>query len=50
MCEICEWGNDMTVDIDALVEKWNDALECAEDWTERNLVSEFLEDLKDLRK
>lgn len=49
MCEICELlGEDMNVD--ALIEKYQDALECADDWTERNLISEFLDDLKDIKR
>lgn len=28
-----------------LIEKWTDALDCADDWTEKNLITEFLEDL-----
>lgn len=35
--------------LDDLIEKWDDALTCAESWEEKNLISEFLEDLHDLR-
>lgn len=49
MCEICDWmGNDMNVG--ALLEKWTDALECAETWEEKNLISEFLDDIKDVKR
>ena len=36
------------MDIETLREKWLDVLECADDYTEKNLVSEFLEDLEHL--
>lgn len=32
--------------IEELVEKWQDALDCAEDYAEQTLVAEFLDDLK----
>lgn len=49
MCEICDWlGND--VNVDAIVEKWLDALQCADTWEEKNLIQEFLDDLKDVKR
>lgn len=32
--------------LDELIEKWSDAAQCADDWVERNLIEEFLGDLK----
>ena len=32
--------------LEELVDKWNDALSCADSYEEKNLISEFLEDLK----
>lgn len=29
-----------------LLEKWSDALEHADDWTEKNLIEEFITDLR----
>lgn len=48
MCEHCEWEN--AVNVDALLEKWTDALTCADSWEEKNLISEFIEDLKDVKR
>lgn len=45
VCEMCEWENAMPYNVDAVLEKWQDALDCADDWTEKNLVQEFIEDL-----
>lgn len=36
------------MDIETITEKYQDALECAESWEEKNLISEFLEDLEHL--
>lgn len=36
--------------IDELIEKYEDVRDTADEWVERNLADEFLEDLKDLRK
>lgn len=41
-------GEDMNVD--ALIEKYQDVLDCAESWEEKNLISEFLDDLKDIKR
>lgn len=49
MCEICDWlGND--VNVDALIEKYEDALACADEWLERNIYQEILDDLRDLKR
>jgi hypothetical protein len=32
--------------VQELIDKWQDALDCSEEWIERNLIEEFLEDLK----
>lgn len=49
MCEICELEAAVPYDVEALLDKYQDILDCADDWTERNLVSEFIDDLKALR-
>lgn len=50
MCQICEWGSiRVPYDIDVLLEKYIDALECAEDWTERNIYTEVIDDLRALK-
>lgn len=36
--------------IDELIEKYEDVRDTADDWIERNLATEFIDDLKDLRK
>lgn len=48
MCQMCEWEN--AVNVDDLIEKYQDALACAEDWLEKNLYQEVLDDLKDLKR
>lgn len=49
MCEHCDWeGN--TVDIDALLEKYQDALDCSDTWEEKNIYQEVIDDLKDLKR
>lgn len=47
MCEQCEWENTMP-DLAILVDKYQDWLDTADDWTEKNIVSEILDDLKAL--
>lgn len=42
--------NDFQYELDLLQEKWQDALEVAEDWTERNIVTEVLSDIKMLER
>jgi hypothetical protein len=51
MCQICEWGGGraMSFDVDVLVEKYEDALSCAETWEEKNIYSEILDDLRELK-
>lgn len=34
------------MDAEELIDKWQDALACADEYLERNLISEFLEDLR----
>lgn len=36
--------------IEEIEDKWNDVAETTDDWTERTLVSEFLDDLRLLRE
>lgn len=36
--------------LDALIEKYEDAALCSDDRAERTLCEEFIDDLKDLRK
>lgn len=36
------------MDIPALIEKYEDVRDSADDWVERNLAQEFIEDLRDL--
>lgn len=48
ICEHCEW--ETAVDVDALVEKYEDALSCAESWEEKNIYQEVLDDLKGLKR
>lgn len=31
-----------------LIEKWNDVLDCADEYAEKTLIVEFLEDLHDI--
>lgn len=38
------------MNVDALIEKYQDVLDCADSWEEKNLLSEFLEDLKDIKR
>lgn len=40
----------MKIDIPTLVEKWTEFYDESEDWTEKNLSLEFLDDLKDLSR
>lgn len=37
------------MDIPALIEKYQDVIDSSDDWTEKNLAQEFIEDLKDLQ-
>ena len=37
------------MDAEELIEKWTDVLACADEYLERTLISEFLEDLNDIR-
>jgi len=37
------------MDLEELVDKWQDVLSCADSYEEKNLISEFLEDLRDIR-
>ena len=37
------------MDLEALKEKWQDALDCADSYLESNLIGEFVEDLEHLR-
>lgn len=46
MCEQCEWGSPVILQIEELLEKYEDALACADDYTEQNLLSEIVDDLK----
>lgn len=39
----------MRTDINELIEKYEDALACAEDWFEKNTFAEIIEDLKGLK-
>jgi len=36
------------MDLEELVDKWTDVLVCADEYMERTLISEFLDDLKDV--
>lgn len=38
----------MKIDIPALIEKYQDVYDSSDDWTEKNLATEVLDDLKDL--
>lgn len=38
----------MNFDIPALIEKWTEIHDESEDWTEKNLSLEIVDDLKDL--
>lgn len=46
MCEQCEWGNPVIDLLEALIEKYQDALDCADDYAEQNILSEIVDDLK----
>lgn len=34
--------------ISELIEKYEDVIECSDDWAEKNLAQEVIEDLKDI--
>lgn len=40
----------MTQAIDELIEKYEDVRDSADDWVEKNLAGEILEDLRELRR
>lgn len=38
----------MNANVDALIEKWREIGDDSDDWTEKNLAGEIVDDLKDL--
>jgi hypothetical protein len=36
------------MEIEDLIEKWQDVIDTEDDWTVKNLAEEFIEDLRDL--
>lgn len=39
----------MSISIDELIEKYQDVLDSSDDWTEKNLAQEVIDDLRDLK-
>lgn len=36
--------------MEEIEDKWKDVLDSSDDWTERTLVTEFLDDLRELKR
>jgi hypothetical protein len=41
-------GGNMNADIQELIEKYQDVIDSSDDWVEKNLGQEVIEDLRDL--
>lgn len=53
MCEICDWeGIAVGINpfVEELLEKYDDILNCSDDWSEKNLATEVIEDLHELAR